>query len=270
MEHLVFLKLGGSVITDKDVPNTANLDRIDTIAKEIIHAQKVNPNLTLLLGHGSGSFGHHAAQKYDTRNGVSTPQGWQGFIEVAARARELDQIVLDRFLRQGINALSISPCSTIMADNRQIVSWDTSTIEQAFQQKLVPVIYGDTILDRKLGGIIFSTEELFSWLAQKLKPERILLAGLEEGVWKDFPKRNQLISEINPQQYLSEKADIQASISTDVTGGMRSKVEDMIQLAKKLSRLEVQIFSAVQPGNVYSTLIGNQKGTCIKTLKDET
>ena len=63
---------------------------------------------------------------------------------------------------------------------------------------LVPLVYGDVIFDRKRGGIILSTEELFDYLARVMKPEEILLAGMEEGVWKDFPVCSTLIQQITP------------------------------------------------------------------------
>ncbi len=267
MNSLVFLKLGGSVITDKDQPNTANIERIDDIAKEIVRAMQDNTELSLLIGHGSGSFGHNAAKKYSTRDGVSTPQGWQGFSEVAVRARELNQIVMDRLVLAGLNAVSFSPFSCIQTENHQVVTWDTSALEQALHNHLIPVIYGDVVLDRCLGGTILSTEELFAWLAIKLHPNRILLAGLEEGVWKDFPERTQLLSKIQPGDFLASDSGIKASISTDVTGGMRSKVEDMVKLIEQLPDLEILIFSAAKTSNIFSTLIGAQKGTCIRNVK---
>lgn len=267
VNSLVFLKLGGSVITDKDHANTANLHRIDVIANEIVRALNDNPHLSLLIGHGSGSFGHHAANKYGTRDGISTLQGWHGFTEVAMRARELNQIVIERLALAGLNAVSFSPFSSILTDNHQIVSWDTSPLEQALHKELIPVLYGDVILDRQLGGTILSTEELFSWLAIKLNPQKILLAGLEAGVWRDFPQNTALYNEIYPQTFDAVQTDIYASINTDVTGGMYSKVKEMIRLIEQCPNLDVQIFSAAEPENIYSTLMGIQKGTCIRNPK---
>lgn len=68
--NLVFLKLGGSLITDKTRPRTVRLDTLKRLCAEIASARKHDPNLQLLLGHGSGSFGHVAAKKYKTREGL--------------------------------------------------------------------------------------------------------------------------------------------------------------------------------------------------------
>ena len=63
---LVFLKLGGSLITDKNKPNTAQALVLARIAGEISATLKNNKGIKLLIGHGSGSFGHVAGEKYGT------------------------------------------------------------------------------------------------------------------------------------------------------------------------------------------------------------
>ena len=62
-----FLKLGGSLITDKRQPETPRMDVIERLAQEIAAARAANPSLQLVLGHGSGSFGHIYARQYGTR-----------------------------------------------------------------------------------------------------------------------------------------------------------------------------------------------------------
>ncbi len=267
MTTLLFLKLGGSVITHKDQTNSADLEKIKAITLGIKKAMDLDPTLQLLIGHGSGSFGHHAARKYGTRNGVTSQEGWTGFAEVALRARDLNQIVMEKLVSGGLNAVSISPFSSIQTDNNQITSWDTSIISDCLSKHLIPVIYGDVILDRHLGGTILSTEELFAYLAPRLQPQKILLAGLEEGVWKDFPKNTELIKEIHPHDFSLIPAAIKGSDSPDVTGGMYSKVQSMISLVKQVPSLEVQIFSANTTGNILKVLTGEQTGTIIRNPK---
>ncbi|MDP3721269.1 MAG: hypothetical protein Q8R09_02310, partial [Anaerolineaceae bacterium] len=179
----------------------------------------------------------------------------------------LNQIIFDRLVAAGVKAISVSPFSGIQAENCRITNWDTSIISDCLYQHLVPVIYGDVILDRRLGGTILSTEELFAYLAPRLQPERILLAGLEEGVWKDFPQKTQLINEIHPDDIAALQAEIRGSGSIDVTGGMFTKVQLMIGLLKQLPSLEVQIFSGSTPGNVQALLMGEYKGTLIRNPK---
>ncbi|MCB0245420.1 MAG: hypothetical protein KDI12_18545, partial [Anaerolineae bacterium] len=99
---VVFLKLGGSLITDKTQPETAQLDVLDQLAHELQAARSQAPHLRILLGHGSGSFGHAAAARHDTRRGVNDAAGWLGFAEVADAAARLNRIVVERLLAAGL------------------------------------------------------------------------------------------------------------------------------------------------------------------------
>ena len=69
MRELVFVKLGGSLITDKTKPFTARMDIIKRLAEEI-HEAKGEGKLKLLIGHGGGSFPHVPAKKYQVHKGV--------------------------------------------------------------------------------------------------------------------------------------------------------------------------------------------------------
>ncbi len=79
---LIFLKLGGSLITDKSKARAPRLDVIRRLAAEVRQARAEQPNLALVLGHGSGSFGHLEAKRYGTAHGVNTPEQWRGMAEV--------------------------------------------------------------------------------------------------------------------------------------------------------------------------------------------
>ncbi|MCX6054927.1 MAG: isopentenyl phosphate kinase [Chloroflexi bacterium] len=263
MKKIVFLKLGGSVITNKDRADTADLDHIDSISKAIRRALSEDPDLALVIGHGSGSFGHHAAKIYNTQNGVHNSQEWQGFTQVSRRARALNQIVIERLQHAKLEVISISPLSSIITKNRTIIKWNIFPIRESLKKGIIPVIYGDVVFDQEIGGTILSTEELFENLALKLHPQSILLAGLEAGVWKDFPLKNEFVSTITPENYTQFEKEIYSSTSTDVTGGMRSKVKHMISLINHQPELEIQIFSALKPENVYLTLMGQEMGTMI-------
>jgi isopentenyl phosphate kinase len=258
---LVFLKLGGSLITDKTRPYTARLDKLDSLAAELASVIPEIAGLQLILGHGSGSFGHAAASQYATRAGVSTATGWRGFSEVWYQAAALDRLVIEALHRAGLPAVSFSPSACVIAHDGKIHNWDHSPIEMALSKGLLPVIHGDVAFDDFRGGTILSTEALFAHLAIQLHPQRILLAGLETGVWSDFPSREQLVHEITPENSGQLDPSLQSAAGSDVTGGMRSKVTDMLNLVKAISALEIIIFSGEQPGNLRRVLLGESLGT---------
>jgi len=259
--------LGGSLITDKNRPLTHRPDVLSRLAVEIRAARQSALSGDLILGHGSGSFGHTAAKKYATRNGVYTPQGWQGFAEVWQSARALNQHVCEALAQAGLPVIAFPPSAGVTASDGQVFSWDLTPLRAALLAGLLPVLNGDVVFDNQRGGTILSTEEVFFDLAKTLQPQRILLAGLEPGVWVDFPKRTRILPLITPDNFTEIEPALQGSAAADVTGGMIQKVKSMLDLVQRLPALEVLVFSGEEPGNVREALLGACPGTLIRAHK---
>lgn len=263
---LVFLKLGGSLITEKDKPFSPRMDVLERLGKEISAALKDNPDLRIVLGHGSGSFGHVAADQHKTRDGVVSPDQWKGFIEVWKAARSLNQIVIESLSKSKIPIYALPPSATFITQNGRVKHSFIQPIKLCLSHGIVPLINGDVIFDLQIGGTILSTEEIFSYLAPKLNPTVILLAGIEEGVWEDFPICKSKIDRITPTLYNDFNHHVKGSVFVDVTGGMYEKVRNMVALVKKGYIGSAQIFSALEPGTLKSVLSGASSGTIIKDL----
>lgn len=277
MKELVFLKLGGSLITDKTQPYTPLLDVMDDLAIQIKMALQTDPELRLVIGHGAGSFGHVPASEYHTRDGLPpepTPLAhrerdeteanyWKGFAEVWYQASSLNRYVMKALHKAEVSAISLPPSASVIASNGQISLWETTPIRMALASGIVPVIFGDVTYDEVRGGTILSTEDLFGHLAKALHPDRILLAGLEAAVWADFPARTKKIETITPASFAEVSAGVGKSQGADVTGGMESKVRQMLDLTSDNPDLTVQIFSGTEPGNIVRALTGEVLGTLI-------
>lgn len=261
--QLIFLKLGGSLITDKNKPRTAQKAVLSQLADEITAYQKKFPGVRLLIGHGSGSFGHHTARKHGTKQGVKTGEDWKGFWEVWSDARELHLLVLAAFKSAGLRVLSFPPSSSVTAEDGKVVTWNTHPIQAALSSSLVPVVYGDTVFDLKIGGTILSTEDLFIHLAGKLHPDKIFLAGKDPGVWADYPDCTEVIESITPLNASTFKGTLKTSESPDVTGGMAAKVAEMLKLVEGDPNLKVFIFQALEAGQLTEALVTEKSGTLI-------
>jgi isopentenyl phosphate kinase len=261
--RLVFLKLGGSLITDKTKPMTPQHEVIQRLANEIAQAVNTMPGLRLLIGHGSGSFGHIVANEYQTQNGGKGDSYWKGFSEVWAAARELNQIMINHFVSSGLPVIAFPPSAGIITQYKRITSWDTRPIQLALSHGLIPVVQGDVILDANIGGTILSTEAIFQYLANELHPQEILIAGLDDGVYKDPQQPQEIINHISPGNYVDVLPLLSTSEAVDVTGGMLDKVSLMIDLIKENPSLKVRIFSGMKLNNVHAALAGESVGTQI-------
>jgi isopentenyl phosphate kinase len=267
--HLIFLKFGGSLITDKSAAQTALPAVLARLAHELASALAEHPDLRVVAGHGSGSFGHVAAHKHGTRAGAHSPAQWRGFSEVWHAARTLNQIVVEAFVQAGLPVIAFPPSAAVIAANGKIINWDIHPLKAALAAGLLPLINGDTIFDTLRGGTILSTEELFMHLAHQLQPRRILLAGIEQGVWEDFPACTRLLHTISSDNYAQVARSLGSSTAVDVTGGMLAKVRTMLDLVEEQPGLEVQIFSGVKPGQLLRVLNGEDIGSKIcNTISD--
>ena len=283
---MIFLKLGGSLITDKTRGNTPRLDVIARLAREV-HSAIGHRQSKIVLGHGSGSFGHAAAKRHGTRAGVHDEAGWRGFAEVSVAAQRLNRIVADALHDAGVPVFSACPSASARCEDGKLVYLDVAPIAAVLAHGLVPLVMGDVAFDSVRGGTIVSTEEVFAYLAEHLPVTHVLLAGETEGVYKMLEPRRSgdteiqrdssespslrssaVIPKITPHNWDGIRGGVGASHGADVTGGMLGKVRDMLTLVQAHPALTVRIFSGLVEGNVQRMLAGEHLGTQVCLTDD--
>jgi isopentenyl phosphate kinase len=246
-QEMIFIKLGGSLITDKSKKESPRPHIITAIAHEIKDFLKEGLSVDLLIGHGSGSYGHWEAMNYNTRVGVTTQSQWFGFTRVSAAASRLNKLVVGIFLRVGVPVFSLQPSASIDADSGMILEFNTQPIRKCLEYNLIPLIYGDVAFDRTRGGTILSTEDLFAYLTPVFKPTRIILLGNAPGV---FNNEGNIIPSITPHNFAEVAQWLYGSNNADVTGGMADKVQRMVDLVQLHPNLKVHICSGSKPGTL--------------------
>jgi isopentenyl phosphate kinase len=258
MGELVFLKLGGSLITDKARPQRARPRVIRRAAREIGEALSERPGeLRLVLGHGSGSFGHYPAQKYGVQEGLRGQSDWWGLAETSALAARLNRLVADTFLEEGLPILSLQPSASALCRAGELIHLEVKPIREALAQGLVPLLYGDVAFDQERGTTIISTEEIFAYLATRMEPQRIIMVGQVEGVYDREPQspRARLLERISPLDLAQLEEALSGSPEVDVTGGMLTKVKVMVRLVEAHSSLQVRFISGRRKGALKRALL---------------
>ncbi|PIU28833.1 hypothetical protein COT08_00220 [Candidatus Woesebacteria bacterium CG07_land_8_20_14_0_80_44_9] len=255
MRKLILIKLGGSVITDKAKPFTARPLVIKRLALEIKKAKNLLKNTSLIIGHGSGSFGHTLASKYQTQMGLINKNSTKGLCQVSNIAVEINRIVLKEFLGVGINVFSFSPVSYIYSSSDKLEDVFLEPIKKALELGLIPLVYGDVIFDAKKGFCIYSGEKTLDVLAVKLskyyKIDKIIMVGDTDGVYDAAGKT---IRKISPRNFPQVKKILGGSKSIDVTGGMLHKVEESLKLARKY-RISTLIVNGGKKGNLFKSIL---------------
>lgn len=258
---MILLKLGGSLITDKHRPETSRPHVITRLAREIAQARQEQPKIKLLVGHGSGSFGHPAAARHGTHLGASSVADWLGFAEVWAAAQRLNRLVIDALIEAGLPAIAFPPSASVTSDDGIILDMAIEPIKRALDTGLLPVVFGDVAFDCTHGSTILSTEKIFTYLAEYLRPDRVLIAGFDPGVYANYPHSDEILPIVTEHDLL--EIPLEGAVAPDVTGGMGNKVQEAMALARTLPDLEVRIFSGEEPGTLISTLLGGTPGTLI-------
>lgn len=231
---VVLVKLGGSLITDKRRPRTP---REETIRDLATATARLHPRLAggLVLGHGSGSFGHVAAAHHRVgEEGLEDAERRAGIVETQARAAELHRIVLEALRWAGVPAFSFAPSSAAVAAGGKIATLEAEPVLLALSLELVPVAYGDVVLDRERGGGILSTETVLAALARHLvaagRPVlRAVWAGTTPGVCDGSGRT---IRRIRSGEAEAARRAAGESGATDVTGGMAHRLDVALALAR--------------------------------------
>lgn len=231
---VVLLKLGGSLITEKERPDTPRLDRIRRLAGEIAGAL---PELeeALIIGHGSGSFGHSAAARHGLGAGPVGPEAGAGVVETQERAAALHRLVMDALREAGVPAFSVSPSGAVVAAAGAVAAWVVEPLVLALGLGLVPVLYGDVVLDREHRAAILSTETILEAVAERLerlgwRVRRALWAGATDGVLDEARRPIPLVRGDAPEAALGAARGAGA---TDVTGGMAHRLATALRLARR-------------------------------------
>jgi isopentenyl phosphate kinase len=249
------LKLGGSVITDKNKPATANMEAIERLADEIFRAQVSQ----LILVHGGGSFGHPVAKKYNLTAGYGDPSQVAGFSETHRAMTKLNGLVMEALISHNINAVVVQPSSCVVTKAGRIKSMELKPIKRMVNMGIVPVLYGDAVLDSDKGFAILSGDQLVSSLAVNFGAQRIIMGGDVDGIYTADPKTSssaKLIKRVTLEELKTQKHEIEGAKSTDVTGGMLGKMRELIPAIE--ANIQTLIVNATKPLRVYKALRGEE------------
>ncbi|MCO8245915.1 MULTISPECIES: isopentenyl phosphate kinase [unclassified Haladaptatus] len=246
---LTVLKLGGSVITDKDRPDTLDGEMLDFVADAVGESKSGDQTDDLVLVHGAGSFGHHHASQH----GVSKTVGSSdvaAVIDIHGAMETLDQFVLSRLHERDVPAVPVHPFSVASRDSDANLSLPVKQVATMLGEGFVPVLYGDVVVHEGKGVTIVSGDELVASVARQLDADRVGFCSTVPGV---LDEDDAVISEITSYDQVADV--IGESESTDVTGGMAGKVNALLELGAPAS-----IFG---PDDVRAFLAGEDPGTKI-------
>jgi isopentenyl phosphate kinase len=256
------LKLGGSVITDKEKKLTPNLPAIERLAKEISRAN-VSP---LVLVHGGGSFGHPVAEQYRLAEGYKDPSQIMGFSITHQAMTKLNKLIVESLINHNIPAIEVQPSSCVVTKAGRIQIIEDRPLRKMLEMGFMPVLYGDTVFDSETGFTILSGDQLVSSLAINLNAHRIVVGVDVDGLCTGDPKTDsgaRLIRNVTLEELKKLEHRIEGSKATDVTGGMLGKIFELKPAVEQ--GIQTIIVNATESNRVYKALKGEEVvGTVIE------
>lgn len=245
------LKLGGSAITKKGGYMEEDGEGIAQLASAVARAWRAGVR-GLVIVHGAGSFGHGPVLHYRIGKGAKTHQQKLGSAITHAAVSDLSLMVVESLLKAGVPAVSIPPAAVIRQKNRRISSFDTRSVHDYLRAGFVPVLYGDMVLDSRLGSSVCSGDQIVAYLGKKAK--RMVLATNVDGVLAE----GKLVPEISRKNFSRIKKHLGSSGSPDVTGGMAGKIAELLKVKKP-----AYVVNARKPERVVALLLG-KKAVCTR------
>ena len=213
------LKLGGSLITDKERAETLDGAALGAAADAIATAAD-----DLALVHGAGSFGHHYAEKHGVSVTAGTADAGAAF-EIHGSMTTLNRFVLSRLHDRDVPALPVHPLSAGARDTNGALDMPIPAVERLLGEGFVPVSHGDVIAHEAHGTTIISGDEVVVRFAEGLDADRVGLCSTVDGV---YDADGAVIDRIDDFDSVADA--LGGSDATDVTGGMAGKVRTLLDL----------------------------------------
>lgn len=251
-KRLIILKLGGSVITEKDAHSRFNRPLLEEIAQELSGIKS-----KLILVHGAGSFGHPIAKEYQIHQGYRDLNQLRGVTETKRSMLSLTMMITELLAERNVPVVPFLSSSCMIAKAGRLAKVDIGPFRMMLNLGLVPLCSGDVVADLKMGFCIVSGDQIAVHLAKKLKAKMVIFGCDVDGVFDSDPKKNpnaSLIRVMTPKTLRKKMSILGESTATDVTKGMLGKIKESAPLVSRGG--EVVILNLRKPQNLTRFLRG--------------
>lgn len=259
MKQLAIVKLGGAAITDKNQEFTMRPEIIRQAMEELTVWDG-----DLIIVHGAGSFAHNLAKDYVLRHGISEKISLHdqliGISKIRTSLQTLHLKVLEEANQVGLNTFSI-PVSAIIVSKGdfQFEKIMMDSIERTLDLGLIPVLYGDIVMDSLTKFRVMSGDRIIKLLCDQLNYDRITVYfGTDvDGLYDRDPALPDALryGELEPEELDNAIKKAGESAGTDVTGGMKGKLLELKQIVEL--GIDVYILNLTDKNRLKDTLLGS-------------
>ncbi len=219
------IKLGGSLITKKSGFMEADNETMDKLVEVIAKVWKDGIKDFILI-HGVGSFGHPLATGFKITHDVRTPEERRSFAITHVTCTQLSALLVEKLAERGVPAISLPPLALGYQKDRRIAEFNHEIVMKFSEKNFLPVLYGDMLLDEEFGGSVCSGDQIISYLSKWA--DEVIFATDVDGVLVE----GKVVEKITNENLEDVLKHVGESSATDVTGGMRGKLEEAIRSGK--------------------------------------
>ena len=262
---LIIIKLGGSILTEKNTPNSIREKVIHSLISQISDNYHNSTQPKIIIIHGAGSFGHPIANSFSIQYGLdqTIPNQILGLTKTHQSVKRLNNKIVDSFLSRDIPVLSLTTSSVFFQGEHDFNFTGFNHIVSLLNLGIIPVLFGDILIHDSYNFSILSGDRVIyeicktfsSSINTKYKIDKIIFCFDKDGIIiSNGEKDSKVIQNIKSKNIdLLSLKNFEDSI--DVTGNIRGKLQEI----KKICELGIPV-----------QLINGQKpNLLIKALKNE-
>ncbi len=256
---LVVSKIGGGAFSNKETGESFKIQVFARVARETPLDSKVVYVL------GAGWDGHNYAKNHglELKSGSANPETFKGKEVLWTRlSNMLNREVVMPFVNTMEEAgHKVKQLSTGAFFERRsgVLQFNPSLIVGTLERGIIPVLNGDGILDSVTGHSILSGDTITVHIANAFQPGtvRAVFFTAVDGI---LDNGGHVIPRLRFDQLLSVNAKKPSKKVQDVTGGMKGKIEELLNLRRGIP---VTIANGRKDGNISKALAGQKVGTLV-------
>ncbi|MFC6953116.1 isopentenyl phosphate kinase [Halorubellus litoreus] len=245
---MIVLKLGGSVVTEKDREETVDGAALEEAAAAIAAARDGGVDDVVVV-HGGGSFGHPHAEEW----GASTTEGVRdvdGVTAIHGAMTTLNKFVLRALHDADVPAVPVHPLSAAHRDRDGALTLPSEQVATLLDEGFVPVLHGDLVAHAGEGATVLSGDEIVTSLADSMDAARVGVCSTVPGV---LDADDAVVPEI--RSFDDVENVLGGSSATDVSGGMAGKVRELLALGAPASIFDLDALPAFLAGDEPGTTV---------------
>jgi isopentenyl phosphate kinase len=233
MEYV--LKIGGSVLTDKETERKLSEDFSDILETVAEHPQGV-------IVHGAGSFGHPPAERHGLASGSR-----EGIMETHSAVSDLNSLVVEELRENSVDAIPVHPLSASYRDSDTHMM--TEQVLWMEREGCTPVLHGDGVVTEGKGFTVISGDEIVPMIEKEAGTGEVGFCTSAPGV---LDEDGEVVDEIDSLDEFHERD----TEGIDVSGGMRNKLEKIFEYG-----IDARIFGKE---DLKDFLEGEEVGTLVR------